>query len=46
MHELDSNQIAIVSGGQMSATSKIVIGGTMIFSPVVGLGMMLGYYAN
>ena len=46
MRDLDIDQIAAVSGGEMSTTSKVAIGAALIVSPVVGLGMMMGYYLN
>lgn len=46
MQELNMEQIEAVSGGEMSTTTKVVIGGALVVAPVVGLGMLLGYYSN
>lgn len=46
MQELNLEQIELVSGGEMSTTTKVIIGGAAIVSPLVAAGMLLGYYSN
>lgn len=46
MYELSVDQLDFVSGGKMSTETKIIIGVALVVSPVLGCGMLLGYYAN
>lgn len=46
MYEMSESQILLVSGGKMSTETKVIIGVTLLVSPVVGVGMLVGYYAN
>lgn len=36
----------LVSGGAMSTETKIVIGVALVVCPLLGAGMLVGYYAN
>jgi hypothetical protein len=45
MHTLTNEQVLSVSGG-MGSTTKTIIAGTFVASPVVGAMLLLGYYAN
>lgn len=46
MKELSLDEVNLVSGGDMSTETKVIIGVAFAVSPVVGVGMLLGYYAN
>lgn len=46
MRELNVSEIDFVSGGLMSMKSRYIIGGALLFCPVLGAGMLLGYFAN
>lgn len=46
MQELTDNQIEVVGGGLMSTETAMIIGIACAVFPIVGGGMLLGYYAN
>lgn len=46
MQELTMNEVAFVAGGVMSTATKIEIGAALVLCPILGLGMLAGYYAN
>lgn len=46
MKELSCEQINLVSGGEMSTRTKVIIGAALVISPVMGAGLVLGYYVN
>ena len=46
MKELTIDQVNLVSGGDMSTETRVIIGVALAVTPVVGMGMLLGYYAN
>lgn len=46
MIELNTAQLDMVSGGEMSTETKIIIGVSLVVCPLLGAGMLLGYYAN
>lgn len=46
MYELNEVQIDMISGGVMSTETKIIIGVSLAVCPLLGAGMLLGYYAN
>lgn len=46
MRELSEKEIHTVCGGEMSTRSRIIIGTACVLSPVLGAGMLLGYYTN
>jgi hypothetical protein len=46
MYQLNEAQIEMVSGGEMSTETKVIIGVSLAVCPVLGVGMLLGYYAN
>ncbi|MDG2525246.1 hypothetical protein P6166_07760 [Stenotrophomonas sp. HITSZ_GD] len=46
MRELNERDIEMIRGGEMSTRSKVIIGTALVLSPVLGAGMLLGYYSN
>lgn len=46
MYELSGDEVGLVSGGAMSTETKVIIGAALIVSPIIGVGMLVGYYAN
>lgn len=46
MIELAVVEVEMVSGGVMSTESKIEIGVALALCPVLGAGMLFGYYTN
>lgn len=47
MRELTVAEVALVSGGApMSRRTLLTLGVVTVISPLAGLGMTLGYYAN
>lgn len=46
MQELTMNEVALVAGGAMSTATKVEIGIALVVCPILGLGMLAGYYAN
>ncbi|MGN2242597.1 hypothetical protein ACFWZU_03690 [Frateuria sp. GZRR33] len=46
MQELTMGEVAFVAGGEMSTATKVEIGIALAVCPLLGLGMLAGYYAN
>ena len=46
MIELSAVDVEMVSGGAMSTETKVEIGIALAVCPILGLGMLAGYYAN
>lgn len=46
MIELAAAEVGMVSGGVMSTETKVEIGVALVLCPILGLGMLAGYYAN
>jgi hypothetical protein len=46
MQEMTMNEVALVGGGVMSTATKVEIGIALAVCPLLGLGMLAGYYAN
>ena len=46
MIELATAEVGMVSGGVMSTETKMEIGAALVLCPILGLGMLAGYYAN
>lgn len=46
MYQLDEIQLDQVSGGEMSTETRVIITVAIVVCPIVGVGMLVGYYAN
>lgn len=46
MIELAAAEVGMVCGGVMSTETKVEIGIALAFCPILGFGMLAGYYAN
>jgi len=46
MIELAAAEVGMVCGGVMSTETRIEIGAALVLCPILGLGMLAGYYAN
>lgn len=46
MIELAAAEVGMVSGGVMSIETRVEIGTALVLCPILGFGMLVGYYAN
>lgn len=46
MMELSVAEVEMISGGVMSTETKMEIGAALVLCPILGVGMLIGYYAN